>query len=62
MLSASLSHFCYRAFHRFWQAKFPDGGLVLGSSRFSELPQPAPKMMLFLNKVKIDSKISNSLC
>jgi len=29
----------YRAFHRFGQAKFPDGGSVLGSSQFSVLPQ-----------------------
>jgi len=44
----------YRAFHRFGQAKFHDGGLVLGS----QLP---PKTMLSLIEVKIDSKISNSL-
>jgi len=31
----------YRAFHRFGQAKFPNGGLVLGSSQFSIPPQPA---------------------
>jgi hypothetical protein len=29
----------YRAFHRFGQDKFPDGGLVFGSSHFSILPQ-----------------------
>jgi len=29
----------YRAFHRFGQAKFPNGGSVLGSSQFSVLPQ-----------------------
>jgi hypothetical protein len=51
----------YRAFHRFWQAKFPDGGLVLCSSQFSLLPQLPQKMMLGLKGVKIDSKISNSL-
>jgi hypothetical protein len=28
----------YRAFHRFRQAKFPDGGSVLGSSQLSILP------------------------
>jgi len=28
-----------RAFHRFGQAKFPDGGLILGLSQFSILPQ-----------------------
>jgi len=53
----------YRAFHRFGQAKFLDGGLVLGSSQFSVLPQLPPKtMMLGLKVVKINSKISNSLC
>ncbi len=51
----------YRAFHRFKQAKFPDGGLVLGSSQYSVLLQLPPKMMLSLKEVKIDSKISNSL-
>jgi len=29
----------YREFHRFGQAKFPGGGLVLGLSQFSILPQ-----------------------
>jgi len=53
----------YRAFHRFGQAKFPDGGSVLGSNQFSILPPQLPlKMMLRLKVVKIDSKISNSLC
>ncbi len=27
-----------RAFHGFGQAKFPDGGSILGSSQFSVLP------------------------
>jgi len=35
-----------RAFHRFGQAKFPKGGLALGSSQFSILPQLHQKMML----------------
>jgi len=26
----------YKAFHRFVQAKFPDGGSILGSSRIHE--------------------------
>jgi len=30
-------------FHRFGQAKFPNGGLVLGSSQFSVLPPAASK-------------------
>jgi len=29
----------YRAFHGFGQAKFPDGGSVLGSSKLKLLPQ-----------------------
>jgi hypothetical protein len=45
-----------------WQAKFPDGGLVLGSSQFSVLPQLPPKMMLGLKEEKIGLKISNSIC
>jgi len=46
-----------RAFHRFWQAKFPNGGLVLGSSQFSILPQLPLKIVLDLKVVKINSKI-----
>jgi len=38
----------YRAFHGFGQAKFPDGGLILGSRQFSILPQLPQKMMLGL--------------
>jgi len=33
----------YGAFHGFRQAKFPDGGLDLGLSQFSILPQLPPK-------------------
>jgi len=52
--------FCYyRAFHQFGQAKFPDGGSILGSRQFSILPQQPLKMMLGLKVVKIDWKISN---
>jgi len=29
----------YRAFHGFGQAKYPDGGMALGSSQFAILPQ-----------------------
>jgi hypothetical protein len=50
----------YKAFHRFGQAKFPKGGLVLSSSQFLILPQLPQKMMVCLKVVKIDSKISNS--
>ncbi len=45
---------CCRAFHGFGQAKFPNGGLVLGSSQFSILPQLPQKTMLGLKGVKID--------
>jgi len=51
-----------RVFHGFGQAKFPDGGSVLGLSQFLKLPQLSLKMMLGLKVVKIDSKISNLLC
>jgi hypothetical protein len=39
------------AFQGFGQAKFPDGGLVLGSSQFSILPQLPPKILLNLKVV-----------
>jgi hypothetical protein len=44
----------YRAFHRFGQAKFADGGSILGSSQFTSL-LPL-KIMPVLNVVKNDSK------
>jgi len=47
----------YRAFHRFGQAKFPDGGSVLGLSQFSILTQPPLWIKLSLKVVKMDSKI-----
>jgi len=50
-----LYSFLYRAFHRFGQAKFPDGGLVLNSSQFSILPQLPLKTMLSLKVVKFNS-------
>jgi len=43
-------------FHRFGQAKFTDGGLVLGSSQFSILPLLPPKILLDSKVVKIDLK------
>jgi len=52
----------YRVFHGFGQAKFPYGGSILGSSQFTLLPQLPLKTMLSLKAIKIDSKISNSLC
>jgi len=57
-----MSTYFYRAFHRFGQAKFPDGGSILGSSQSSVLPRLPSKTMLGLKEVKIDTKISNSLC
>ncbi len=52
----------YRAFHRFWQAKFPDNGSVLGSSQFSILSQLPQKILLDSKVVKIYPKIIISLC
>jgi len=51
----------YRAFYRFGQAKFPDGGLILGSSKFSILPHLPPKILFDSKVVKTDSKIIISL-
>jgi hypothetical protein len=47
----------YKAFHLFGQAKFPDGGLRLGSSQFSILPRLPLKLLLNSKAVKIVSKI-----
>jgi len=44
-------------FQGFGQAKFPDGGSVLGSSQFSTLPELPPKIMIYSKVVKIDPKI-----
>jgi len=49
------------AFHRFGQAKFPDGGLILGLSKFSILPQLPPKILLDSKVVHINPKIIISL-
>jgi hypothetical protein len=40
-------------FHRFGQAKFLDGGKILGSSQFSVLPHLPPKTMLILKGGKV---------
>jgi len=37
-------------FHGFGQAKFADGGSILGSSQFTQLPQVRIKMMLKFKK------------
>jgi hypothetical protein len=41
----------------FRQPKFADGGLVLGSSKFSILPYLPPKILLNSKVVKIDQNI-----
>jgi len=46
-----------KVFYGFGQTKFPNGGLVLGSSQFSIMPQLPPKIMLDSKLVKIDPKI-----
>jgi hypothetical protein len=46
----------YNVFHGFGQAKFASGGLILGSSQFSQLPQlpvkDDPKIIISLHKSK----------
>jgi hypothetical protein len=44
-------------FHGFGQAKFSDGGLILGLSQLSLLSELPLKTTLNLKVVKIDSKI-----
>ena len=49
----------YRVFHRLiGQDKFLDGGLILGLSQFTQLPQLPLKMALDLSKVKIDNHLA----
>jgi len=48
---------CYRVFQGFGQAKFADGGSILGSSQFTQIPQLPLKTTLDLQKVKINLKI-----
>jgi len=45
---------CYRVFHRFRQAKFDNGGLILSSSQFLILPQLPQKNEAASKVVKID--------
>ncbi len=52
----------YRVFHGFGQAKFANGGLILGSSQFTLLLQLPLKTMLSLKVVKLDLKTGNSIC
>jgi len=49
-------------FQGFGQVKFAYDGSVFGLNQFSVLPQLPLKTMLNLIVVKMDSKISNSLC
>jgi hypothetical protein len=51
----------YKEFHRFGQAKFPNGGLASGFNQFSILPQLPSKIMLGSKVVKIYPKIIISL-
>jgi hypothetical protein len=46
----------YRVYHGFGKAKFAYGGLILGSSQFTLLPQLPLKTRLDLKVVKIDPK------
>ncbi len=57
MLKSSRSYLIYllyRVFHGFGQAKFSDGGSILGSSQFSILPQLLLKIMLNSKVFKMD--------
>jgi len=49
--------YMYRGSNGFGQAKFPDGGSVLGLSQFLQVPQLPPKILLISKVVKIDPKI-----
>ncbi len=54
--------FNFLVFQGFGQAKFAHSGLVEGSSQFSILPHLPPKTMFNSKVVKIDPKITLSLC
>ncbi len=56
-----LAFIYYRAFHGFGQAKFSYGGLVLGLSQFTLLPQLPLRAMLNSKLVKLIFKIIISL-
>ncbi len=59
----------YRVFHGFGQAKFPDCGLVLGSSQFTQLPKLPLKNAVEggnieygnIEKCNIDTKITSKI-
>jgi hypothetical protein len=57
----SKHHLYYQVFHGFGQAKFADGGSILGSSKFTQLLQLPLKMTLDLKVVIIYTKIIISL-
>jgi len=46
----------YRAFHGFGQARFDDGGSILGLSQFALLPRLPLKMVLDLKRSKLTQK------
>jgi len=52
----------YRALHGFGQAKFLDGGSILGLSQFPILSQLPPKILLDSKGVQIDPKIIITTC
>jgi len=52
----------YKVFHRFGQAKFAYCGSILGSNKFTLLPQLPLKIMLNLKLVKIGTKIIILVC
>jgi len=51
-----LSNCFNRVFHGFGQAKFADGGSILDSSQFTQLPQRPVKMMLNLKRSNLTQK------
>jgi len=61
-LNITNRYITYRAFHRFGQAKFPDGGSILGSKQFLILSQLPSKILLNSKVVKINQKIIILLC
>jgi len=51
-----------KEFHSYGEAKFANGGLVLGWSKFSLLPPTDSKNLLDWKVVKMDSKIITLIC
>jgi hypothetical protein len=61
LLMLSCCDSLYSEFHRFRQAKFDYGGLILSLSQFLLLPQLSQKVELTSKVVKVDSKIIISI-